>query len=115
MPLLYGINNCDTVKKALKWLCYSQIEVQFFDFKKQPINAIILQNFIDLNGWENLVNKRSTSYRNLSDEIKNNFTPEVAFDCILAQPTLLKRPLLIHQNQLYLGFSAKQYEEIFKS
>ena len=118
---LYGINNCDTVKKSQKWLNANNINYDFFDFKKQTLTPELLTQFVQLNDWSTLLNKRSTTYRNLSDEIKNSLTNEVAFDQVLAQPTLLKRPLLLietndSQNgpKLHLGFKADSYQEIFQ-
>jgi arsenate reductase len=122
---LYGINNCDTVKKSLKWLTANNIEYTFYDFKKEPLTHELLTHFIALNDWSTLINKRSTTYRNLSDDIKNNLTDKVAFEQVIAQPTLLKRPLLLIQpheesgsnnsNQhLYLGFKTDIYEKIFQ-
>lgn len=116
---LYGINNCDTVKKSLKWLIANNIEHKFYDFKKQSLTKELLTRFVQLNDWSTLLNKRSTTYRNLSDDIKNNLTDEIAFEQVLAQPTLLKRPLLLVQSnepsqQLYLGFKADIYQNIFQ-
>lgn len=120
LPIIYGINNCDTVKKALKWLVENNIDHTFYDFKKQPLTPDLLKHFVQLNDWSTLLNKRSTTYRNLSDDIKNNLTDDVAFAQVLAQPTLLKRPLLWIQSnegelnpQLYLGFKAENYHNIF--
>lgn len=118
---IYGINNCDTVKKALKWLDNHSIKYQFYDFKKQPLTQAVLTQFVQLNDWSTLLNKRSTTYRNLSDDIKNNLTDEVAFEQVIAQPTLLKRPLLLLGStageddvQLHLGFKADMYQDIFQ-
>ncbi|MCI2284106.1 Spx/MgsR family RNA polymerase-binding regulatory protein [Colwellia sp. MSW7] len=122
---LYGINNCDTVKKSIKWLIANQIPYEFYDFKKQPLTEALLTRFVQLNDWDTLLNKRSTTYRNLSDDIKNNLTVEVAFAQVMAQPTLLKRPLLLIQTsklsdentkeeQLFLGFKAEMYQRIFQ-
>lgn len=116
---LYGINNCDTVKKARKWLNNENISYEFYDFKKQPITTEIVQQFVNLSDWSQLLNKRSTTFRNLADEIKNNLSDEVAFEQVLLQPTLLKRPLLLiennqHNNQLHLGFKTDTYQTIFK-
>ena len=118
---LYGINNCDTVKKSLKWLTANNIEHTFYDFKKQPLTADLLTIFVQLNSWETLLNKRSTTYRNLSDDIKNNLTDDIAFEQVLAQPTLLKRPLLLitapknsDSQTLHLGFKADMYQKIFE-
>ncbi|MEW6995601.1 Spx/MgsR family RNA polymerase-binding regulatory protein [Colwelliaceae bacterium MEBiC 14330] len=113
MITLYGINNCDTVKKALKWLVAHDIEHQFYDFKKQELTPELLQQFVDKSDWSLLLNKRSTSFRNLPDEIKNNLTDEVIFNAVLAQPTLLKRPLLSINNEIQLGFKAEQYQSLF--
>lgn len=118
---LYGINNCDTVKKAQKWLTANNIDFEFFDFKKLPLSNELLTQFVELNDWSTLLNKRSTTYRNLSDEIKHNLTDEVAFEQVMAQPTLLKRPLLLIETdtseelqQLHLGFKAETYKDIFQ-
>jgi len=115
MTTLYGINNCDSTMKAQKWLTKNNINIDFFDFKKQTLSVELLNDFVNLCSWEQLINKRSTSYRNLSEEIKNNLSDEVAFKTVIALPTLLKRPLLIHKGVLHLGFTEKQYQEIFYS
>tara|TARA_R110002050_G_scaffold156128_5_gene284060 strand:+ start:1373 stop:1768 length:396 start_codon:yes stop_codon:yes gene_type:complete len=123
---LYGINNCDTVKKSIKWLVANDISHEFYDFKKQPLTKELLTLFVQLSDWSALLNKRSTTFRNLSDDIKNNLTDEIAFEQVLAQPTLLKRPLLLIQTknqpnsnddsqQLYLGFKADIYQNIFNN
>jgi len=118
MITLYGINNCDTVKKSIKWLKENNIEHTFYDFKKQPLTAELLNQFIALSDWSVLLNKRSTTFRQLSDEIKNNLTDDVIFSAVLAQPTLLKRPLLKLANsnstRLHLGFKPEQYQAIFE-
>lgn len=118
---LYGINNCDTVKKAQKWLTANDINYVFYDFKKQPLTNELLAKFVELNDWSTLLNKRSTTYRNLSDEIKNNLTNDIAFEQVLAQPTLLKRPILLIESeasesiqQLHLGFKTESYQGIFQ-
>ncbi len=117
---LYGISNCDTVKKALKWLIAENISHEFYDFKKQPLTPELVQQFANLSDWSQLLNKRSTSYRNLADNIKNNLSDKVAYEQVLLQPTLLKRPLLLIEStqqdkQLHLGFKAQVYQELFKA
>ncbi|GAA6172691.1 ArsC family reductase [Colwellia sp. KU-HH00111] len=118
---LYGINNCDTVKKAIKWLNNHNINYQFYDFKKQALTDALLTRFVELNDWGTLLNKRSTTFRNLDEDIKNNLTDEVMFAQVMTQPTLLKRPLLLIQSstdetdvQLHLGFKAEIYQTIFQ-
>ncbi len=113
MITLYGIKNCDTVRKATKWLEANNITHQLYDFKKQPLTAELLTQFVSQSDWSLLLNKRSTTFRNLPDEIKDNLTDEVIFAAVLEQPTLLKRPLLPLNDELNLGFKADQYQAIF--
>lgn len=116
MITLFGINNCDTVKKAQKWLKEQNVDYTFYDFKKQPLTTELLTHFVALSDWTLLLNKRSTTFRQLPDEIKNNLTDDVMFTAVLAQPTLLKRPLLLIDNPpqetLHLGFKAPQYQTL---
>ena len=114
MITLYGIKNCDTVKKATKWLTENNIAHQLYDFKKQPLTAELLTEFVSQSDWSLLLNKRSTTFRNLSDDIKNNLTDDVIFAAVLEQPTLLKRPLLPLNGELNLGFKVEQYQNIFE-
>jgi arsenate reductase len=113
MITLYGINNCDTVKKAQKWLKQHDVAYQFHDFKKQGLTAELLTNLVKKSDWSLLLNKRSTTFRQLPDEIKNNLTEQTIFSAVLAQPTLLKRPLLQLSDELHLGFKESQYQELF--
>lgn len=115
MTIVYGIKNCDTVKKATKWLDKQAIEYTFFDFKKQPLTVELLNDFVSKTSWDILLNKRSTTFRNLSDEIKNNLTDEIIFQAVLAQPTLLKRPLMDHENSFQVGFKEPEYQALFSS
>lgn len=113
MITLYGIKNCDTVRKATKWLEANNLEHQLYDFKKQPLTPEILTQFVEQSDWSLLLNKRSTTFRNLPDEIKNDLTNEVMFAAVLEQPTLLKRPLFSLDGKLNLGFKPEQYQTLF--
>ncbi|MDO6446137.1 ArsC family reductase [Colwellia sp. 1_MG-2023] len=113
MTTLYGIKNCDTIKKARKWLEDQQIPYQFHDFKTDGLSHELLAEFVSKSDWQILLNKRSTTYRNLSDEIKENLTDDVMFNAVLAQPTLLKRPLLSLADNMHIGFKKEQYQELF--
>ncbi|MDN3651249.1 Spx/MgsR family RNA polymerase-binding regulatory protein [Thalassotalea ponticola] len=113
MTIIYGIHNCDTVKKALKWLDNANVNYTFHDLRKDGLTAETLQQFVALSDWSALINKRSTTYRNLTDEVKHNLSGDVAKQTVLDNVTLLKRPLLMHQGHLHLGFKAAQYDEIF--
>ena len=113
MTIVYGIKNCDTVKKTLKWLDSQEIQYTFHDFKTHGLSEELLSSFNKQSDWSVLLNKRSTTFRNLPNEIKENLTEQVMFDAVLAQPTLLKRPVLIHKNVLSVGFKEQQYQELF--
>lgn len=113
MTIVYGIHNCDTVKKATTWLNNQAVEFTFHDLRKDGLTEDLLKTFFSQSDWTLLLNKRSTTYRNLPDEIKNDLNEDVIFKAILAQPTLLKRPLLAINQQLHLGFKPAQYQELF--
>ncbi|BAF61778.1 Spx/MgsR family RNA polymerase-binding regulatory protein [Candidatus Vesicomyidisocius calyptogenae] len=105
MIKMYGIKNCDTIKKAKKFFINHQVDFEFIDFRDNPIDKTKLQTFVDKVTWENLINKRSTTYRNLNDEEKGNIT----LDLVLKNPTLIKRPILIIGDDIMVGFSEKNY------
>ena len=113
MITLYGIKNCDTVKKARRWLETHAIEYQFHDFRADGIEATDVAKWIDELGWEGLINKRSTSWKGLAEDVRSSMSNQTAQDAILAQPTLIKRPLLELGQQHHVGFSAQQYQELF--
>ncbi|SET32381.1 Spx/MgsR family RNA polymerase-binding regulatory protein [Thalassotalea agarivorans] len=110
---LYGINNCDTVKKAMKWLDNAGIEYTFHDYKKAGLSESLFDEFASNIALDVLINKRSTTYRNLSDDVKAQFSLSTITPEVLAQPTLLKRPIM-HMNGNYkVGFKAADYQEYF--
>ncbi|MFD2180306.1 ArsC family reductase [Veronia pacifica] len=111
--VVYGIKNCDTIKKALKWLEAEEKQFVFHDYRKDGIDQAMVQKFIDSLGWEALVNKRGTTYRQLSDEQKNNLNQDNAAALMLIHPAMIKRPLLEHNGDYYLGFKPEQYQVIF--
>lgn len=115
MTTIYGIHNCDTVKKALKWLENENIDYTFHDLRKDGLSQDQLNKFFDAANIDLLINKRSTTYRSLDESIKNDLTQASVNDSVLEQPTLLKRPLLVINDQLHLGFKPAQYQEIFSS
>ena len=106
---IYGIKNCDTVKKALVYLSDHDVNYQFIDFRKNPISQQVLIKMVESVGWELLINKRSTTYRSLSEEEKSN----INYDLVLKLPTLIKRPVLIYGENITVGFTEKQYAKLF--
>ena len=110
MHTLYGIKNCDTIKKARKWLDQNDIDYQFHDYRSDGLDTDLLQQFETQLGWEVLVNKRSTSWRQLSGEQKSNLTRDKALQLLLQHPTLIKRPILVSEDKTLIGFSASSYQ-----
>lgn len=113
MTTLYGIKNCDTIKKARNWLEQQNIPYQFVDYRTDGLTEQQLTDFCKHCGWQNLLNTRGTTYRQLDEADKNDLTEEKARKLMLAQPAMIKRPLLIHNNQYFLGFKTEQYQQIF--
>lgn len=113
MTTLYGISNCDTVKKARKWLDAAGIDYQFHDFRKQGLTPSLLSGWVNSLGWQPLINKRGTTWRKLADHAKNVETDEQAIALMLDQPTLIKRPVLVHNQSIKVGFNEEEYKALF--
>ncbi|HHW7579582.1 TPA: ArsC family reductase [Mannheimia haemolytica] len=111
--LVYGIKNCDTVKKALKWLEDHNQNPQLHDYRVDGLNADWLVEMEAKFGWENLVNKRSTTWRNLDESVKNSLNRESALKVLTEQPTLIKRPIVIKDDVALIGFNEKEYQAVF--
>ena len=105
---VYGIKNCDTVKKALVYLNDCDIDYQFIDFRQNPISRQVLKQMVESVGWELLINKRSTTYRSLSEEEKSH----INYDLVLSLPTLIKRPVVIQGDNIMVGFNEQQYDKL---
>ena len=111
--IVYGIANCDTIKKARKWLTENNIEFTFHDYRKDGINRQWLELTESYLGWETMLNKRGTTYRQLDEQTKETINRDSAIELMLAQPAMIKRPILHHNNTMMAGFKADQYEEVF--
>jgi arsenate reductase (glutaredoxin) len=114
MNTLYGIKNCDTVKKARTWLEVNKIAYQFHDFRVDGLSEAQVKDWIAELGLDALVNKRSTTWKELDDVTKADFNESVALKTILASPTLIKRPLLDTGTSKHLGFKDSDYSKLFK-
>jgi len=111
---LYGIPNCTTVKKARAWLAGHALDVAFHDFKKQGVDAAWLRQVIAQTGWQALLNTRGTTWRKLTDADKAAVIDEAsAIALMLAQPSVIKRPVLERDGHYHLGFAEDQYEALF--
>ncbi len=115
MITMYGISNCDTIKKAKKYLTDNDLAFNFHDYRKDGITSSLINEFAEHIDWQELVNKRGTTYRQLSDEQKQNLDKNTALELLVQYPAMIKRPVLIHNGQYHLGFKAAQYDEVFAS
>lgn len=111
--VLYGIPNCDTIKKAKKWLTDHDITFTFHDYRKDGISAGFLKQAEAELGWETMLNKRGTTYRQLEEAEKASIDKDKALALLELHPAMVKRPILSHDGQFYIGFKPAQYEEIF--
>lgn len=112
--ILYGIKNCDTVKKACDWLDKAGIKFQFHDFRQNGLSKTKLSAWLDTLGTDKLVNRRSTTWKQLSDKERTDIDAGKGSLTILANPTLIKRPVLEYAGQTYNGFDSDNYSKIFK-
>jgi arsenate reductase len=108
---IYGIKNCDTMKKARLWLDTQGLNVEFIDYKKDGLSSELLSEFVQQLGWEALVNKRGTTYRKLDDLVKETMDEASAINVMLENPSIIKRPLLVKDGKYLLGFKAETYQE----
>lgn len=112
MLTLYGIKNCDTVKKARKWLEAKGVEYQFHDFREDGLDKKDLTLWVEKRGWEAIVNKRSTTWRNLTDKEKEITTNPQAIKLLANNPTLIKRPVIVKNKTLLVGFKEAEYKKL---
>jgi arsenate reductase len=113
---VYGIKNCNTVKSALDWLKKNKIEFEFHDYKSKGITDVKLKAWSDQVGWESLVNKRGTTWRQLDEKIQQSITSEKAAINLMKEKTsVIKRPLIEKNGKvLALGFDEKVYSETIR-
>jgi arsenate reductase len=107
MHTLYGIKNCDTVKKAKQWLDQNGVAYQFHDFRTDGLTLDQLNNFTTRLDWNSLLNRNSTSWRQLSVAQQSDLTVEKVTALMLTTPTLIKRPILDTGDKLIIGFTIK--------
>lgn len=105
MTTLYGIPNCDTVKKARSWLQERGVPYDFHDYKKAGIDAARLRGWASAVGWESLLNRAGTTFRKLPDADKAGIDADRAIALMVAQPSMIKRPVVEHGDAVLVGFA----------
>ena len=113
MTVIYGIKNCDTMKKARAWLDARKVDYDFHDYKSAGIDRAMLEGWIKKLGWEVLLNRAGTTFRKLPDADKENLTERKAIALMLAQPSIIKRPVLEAKGKLTVGYSPENYKKLF--
>lgn len=111
--IMYGIKNCDTIKKARDWLGAKGIAFDFYDYKASGIDRASLERWADQLGWEKLLNRAGTTFRKLPEGEREGLGRDKAIALMLAQPSMIKRPLLDLGGRYVLGFKPGLYEELF--
>ena len=111
---LFGINNCNTVKKAKDWLNEHAVAYEFVDFKKYSITPTLIHQWLELTTLDQLINRRGTTWRLLSDTEKLAAqTQNGAVALMIAKPSVIKRPVALYQQQILLGFDENSYANFF--
>jgi Spx/MgsR family transcriptional regulator len=110
---IYGIRNCDTMKKARAWLDARGVAYRFHDYKAEGIDAASLTRFVDTLGWEAVLNRAGTTFRALPDADKQDLDAARAIALLQAQPSMIKRPILDRDGALTAGFKPEIYETLF--
>lgn len=114
MPItIYGIKNCDTMKKARAWLEAKGVACDFHDYKAAGVDRARLEGWARKVGWEVLLNRAGTTFRKLPDKDKAGLDEKKAIALMMAQPSMIKRPVLETGGQLLVGFKAEQYGQTF--
>lgn len=110
---IYGIKNCDTMKKARTWLDGHDVAYTFHDYKAEGIDKALLERWSKEVGWEVLLNRAGTTFRALPDKDKEGLNEKKAIALMIAQPSMIKRPVLDVGGKLLVGFKLGAYEKQF--
>ena len=113
MITLYGISNCDTIRKARRWLADAGIDYRFHDYRKDGLQREQIAAWANELGWEALMNRRGTTWRKLPEADRDGIDRDNAITLMLQYPAMIKRPLLDTGSQRVLGFKEQQYRELF--
>lgn len=112
--VLFGIKNCDTVKKARRWFEANDVTFTFHDFRVDGLEQKTIESWLEHVSWETLLNKRGTTWRKLEDPRKEALTQDIAVELMLANPTLIKRPVITtDNNDCLVGFKEADYAAYF--
>ena len=110
---IYGIKNCSTMKKAFDWLDARGVAYDFHDYKKAGVTKAHLAQWCDAAGWQTVLNRAGTTFKRVADADKQALTQDRAIALMLAQPSMIKRPVLEADGKLEIGFKPERYASLF--
>jgi arsenate reductase len=110
---IYGIKNCDTMKKAFAWLDAHGVAYDFHDYKKAGVTIAQLTHWSRVTGWQVVLNRAGTTFRKLNDPDKEALTQDKAIALMVAQPSMIKRPILEADGEIEIGFKPDRYAVLF--
>lgn len=113
MVTIYGIPNCDTMKKARVWLDQNGVAHRFHDYRKDGVDRVRLEGWVAEHGWETILNRSGTTFRALPDAARADLNAAKAVELMLAQPGMIKRPVLDLGDRRIVGFKPAVYEAAF--
>jgi arsenate reductase len=114
-PKVYGIKNCDSMKKTFVWLDKHGIAYDFHDYKKSGADKAVLEAAIKAHGWENVINRKGTTWRGLDEKTRESMTEKLALAAALENPSLVKRPLIVAGKKILLGYDEAAFAAQFKA
>lgn len=106
---VYGIRNCDTVRKALAWLDAQGVAYRFHDFKKEALPPATLDRWLKVAGWETLLNRKGTTWRGLPESVREAIDAKSARALMLENPSIIKRPVIVRGADVACGFDADEF------
>ena len=113
MTTIYGIKNCDTVKKARKWLDQNNIDHRFHDVRNDGLSLQQIKQWISATNWETVLNRRGTTWRSLDSEIQEQVSADNVAQLLLDNPAMIKRPVLDKDGVITVGFKPDIYQSLF--
>lgn len=110
---IYGIKNCNTMKKAFTWFDDNGIAYDFHDYKKKGADMTVIEQAVTEHGWEKVINRKGMTWRQLPDDVKNDMDEAAALELVNQKTSVIKRPLITYRGKIILGFDETQYTDTF--
>lgn len=114
MITIYGIKNCDSIKKTCQWFEAHHIQYEFHDYKKLGVEDAVLNRAMDAYGWETVINKKGTTWRQIPQDARDEMNREQAELLAHAKPSIIKRPIIVDGETLLIGFDEPQFKKVFQ-